>query len=265
MTSTTGNTLPLNSTFNFAGWHKQPADHAIPSDMDLQERNQANNNAQTANRLSIRKTWEYEDLVVAGSTIAISRDVGRRLIAYYQYTKDKLEKMVSSPDYCYLLEECEKRVKEAEKKKEDERIAKEAGNNLDGSMELREFSQIDTLTCPPVSIHAYFLTAIKYQMYLSLFWFTDKHMCYVTEHPSEIPVKKNNSMLATTKKALLDCNKLKTTWGSDKTADSYTVLTWIEASGNYLNMLSKLCATADAAKPSYSSHTGAHLETSMWQ
>ncbi|KAJ7496006.1 hypothetical protein B0H11DRAFT_1910279 [Mycena galericulata] len=261
--SVCGADLPLDASFDFAGWRKQPKDLPIPDDMDLQERNQHNHDAQVANRISIRATRSYEMAVKNGAAVPTTTDIGAKLVAYYEYTEAEVEKMVSSIEYCtlvvapippklmeFLLDERDKRSKEAEKKKEEEKIAKEKGTELTGSMIMSNITQINALTRPPVSTPDLFLVAIKLRMHPSLFWFTDQRLRFATENPAEIPTKKNTSIVAAPEKSHLDCAKLKTLWGSDDSANGISILTWVNAMENFLNALKILCAAPDNSNPS---------------
>ncbi|KAJ6576931.1 hypothetical protein DFH09DRAFT_1310952 [Mycena vulgaris] len=177
--------LPLDATFNFPAWRKQPLDLPIPDDMDLQERNQYNHDAQLANRASIRKTRAYETLVKSTADVPTTKDLGPSLRAYYAYTAAETEKMVSSVEYCthvmgpipprlmeYILDEREKRAKDAERKKKEEKEAKDKGSDLNGSMVMYNVTQINALNRPPVTTPELFLAAIRLRMHPSLFWFT---------------------------------------------------------------------------------------------
>lgn len=129
--SVCGLDLPLDANFDYAAWRQQPQDLDIPVDMELQERNQHNFDAETANRVSIRKTRAYENDVKAGNIPAAARDIGGKLIAYFKYKDDEMELMLDSESYCtqvvaplppkltaFIIVERVKRAKEAEKKKE---------------------------------------------------------------------------------------------------------------------------------------------------
>ncbi|KAJ6475684.1 hypothetical protein DFH09DRAFT_1342722 [Mycena vulgaris] len=224
--------LPLDATYDFAAWRLQPNDLDIPDDMDLQERNQFNCDAQAANRISIRATRAYETAVKNGIVPPVTQDIGAILVAYYKYAPDELERMVTSEAYCtqvvapipprlieFLLAERDKRAKDAEKKKEDEKMAKDKGSDLKGSMVMSNATQMNPLTRPAVSTPEFLLAAIKYRLHPSLFWFTDARLRWATEHSSEMPMRKNTFILAASEKALLDVNKTVAQWGSDDSAE----------------------------------------------
>ncbi|KAJ7672830.1 hypothetical protein B0H17DRAFT_1141066 [Mycena rosella] len=191
--------------------------------MELQERNQHNYNAEMANRTSIiRTTRKYEEDVLAGNAPPTTRDVSAKLIAFYAYHDAEVAKMRDSQQYCdqvvaplppkliaFLLGEREKCAKEVEKKKEDEKAEKE---------------KINPLTRPSVSTPQPFQAAIKYGLHPALFWFTDKHLRWATEHGSEIPMRKNTNVLAAPEKSLMDINKMNSTWGSDNSTDGHSIL-----------------------------------------
>ncbi|KAJ7104051.1 hypothetical protein B0H15DRAFT_4746 [Mycena belliarum] len=257
--SVCGKDLPLDATFDFAIWRKQPKDLPIPDDMDLQERNQHNSDVQIANRASIRATRAYETMLNSGAVPPITVDIGPKLTSYYEYTEIEVEKMVTSVEFCervvapvppklleFLLEERGKREKEAEKKKEEQ---KAKGTDLTGSMVMSNVAQINALTRPPVSIPDLFLAAIKHRMHPSLFWFTDQRLRYAIENPSEIPTKKNTSILTVPDKSLLDCAKLKSLWGSDDSAANVSVLTWNNALENFIAAIKILSAAPDNDNP----------------
>ncbi|KAJ7772394.1 hypothetical protein B0H16DRAFT_1714591 [Mycena metata] len=249
--SVCGRDFPLTNTFDFAAWRKQPTDIAPPADMELQERNQHNHDAQMANRASIILTRAYEQAV---------------------YGDAKIEKMVTSPDYCtlvvapippkmmeFLLEEREKRAKAADKKKEEEKAAKEKGPELQGSMIMESVTKINILTCPPVKTPDFLLAAIRYRMHPPLFWFTDTRLRYAVKHTAELPMKKNTSIIAAPEKSLLDVVKLKTLWGSDDSMDGVTLLTWSNTFTNFLAAVAVLSPPPSATNPfSLGAKTQAH-------
>ncbi|KAJ7706224.1 hypothetical protein B0H17DRAFT_1125947 [Mycena rosella] len=271
--SVCGQDLPLDATFDFTAWRKQPDDLDIPDDMDLQERNQHNDDAQKANRASIRTTRAYEAILQSGTIPPTTKDIGPKLTRYFKYKVEELEKMVSSEAYCtqvvapippklmdYILTEREKRVKESERKKEEDKAAKEKGSELKGSMVMSNVTQINPLTRASVSTPEFLLATIKYRLHPSFFWFIDARLRYATEHSAEMPMKKNTSVLAAAEKSLLDVNKLKTIWGSDDSTDGHSILNWSNASDNFLEALRMLCAAPDAANPfSYATEMAKHF------
>ncbi|KAJ7741993.1 hypothetical protein DFH07DRAFT_777912 [Mycena maculata] len=255
--------LPLDASFDFAGWRKQPADLPIPSDMDLQERNQYNCDITTENRASICVTRAYEEQLQNGNNPPTTTDIGKKLCAFYAYSSDELEKMINSEAYCahvvapippkllqYLLEARDKRSKAAEKKKEEEKLAKEKGTGLKGSMVMSGVTKANVLTRPAVSTPETLQVAIKYKLHPSLFWFTDPRLIWATENPAELPMIKNTTINAAPEKSLLDVPKMKTVWGSDDTAEGHDVLDWTNASDNFLMALKTLCAAPDTNNPS---------------
>ncbi|KAJ7782035.1 hypothetical protein DFH07DRAFT_765016 [Mycena maculata] len=266
--------LPLDTSFNFAGWRKQPADLPIPSDMDLQERNQHNCDVTTENRASIRATRAYKEQLQNGNTPPIATDIGKKLRAFYTYSSDELEKMIDSEAYCahvvapippkllqYLLEARDKRSKAAEKKEEEEKLAKEKGTGLKGSMVMSGVTKANVLTCPAVSTPETLQAAIKYKLHPSLFWFTDPRLIWATENPAELPMIKNTTINAAPEKSLLDVPKMKTIWGSDDTAEGHDVLDWTNASDNFLTALKTLCTAPDPNNPSsYAIEMGKHQD-----
>ncbi|KAJ7084924.1 hypothetical protein C8R44DRAFT_753004 [Mycena epipterygia] len=248
--------LPLDATFDYANWRKQPADLPIPDDMDLQERNQYNTDAQTANRVSIRATRSYETNVKNGTIPPDTTDIGKKLVPYYAYEAAELEKMLME----YILDERDKRAKEAEKKKEEDRIAKEKGAELHGSMVMSNVTKIDALKRPPVSTPDSLKAAIRYKMHPSLFWFTDTRLRWATEHSADMPMRKNTTIPDAPEKSLLDVAKLKSIWGMDDSTEGVTILNWINASENYTEALKKLCSTADATNPhTYATEMARHF------
>ncbi|KAJ7115679.1 hypothetical protein C8R44DRAFT_927132 [Mycena epipterygia] len=265
--------LPLDANFDFAIWRKQPIDLLIPDDMDLQERNQHNFDAQMVNRISVRATRAYETAVKNGTIPATTTDIGTKLIAYYAYNAEELEKMVSSVDYCtqvvapippklmeYILEERGKRAKAFEKKKEEEKEAKEKGSELQGSMVMSNITKINALTRPPVSTPPSLMATIKYKMHPSLFWFTDIRLRYATEHSADMPMRKNTTIPNAPEKSLLDVAKLKTIWGTDDSTDGVSILNWINASENFLEALKLLSTAPDNTNPlTYATEMAKHF------
>ncbi|KAJ7696549.1 hypothetical protein B0H17DRAFT_1130942 [Mycena rosella] len=262
VTSRCGLPLPLDNTFDYAAWRKQPADLAIPADMELQERNQHNYDAEMSNRTSIRMTRKYEEDVLAGNAPSTTRDVGAKLIAFYAYHDAEVEKMRDSQQYCdqvvaplppkliaFLLGAREKCAKDMEKKKEDEKAEKEKVLSLKGTMVMTSTTKINPLTRPSVSMPEPFQAAIKYGLHPALFWFTDKRLRWATEHGSEIPMRKNMNVLAAPEKLLMDINKMKLSWGSDDSTDGHSILEWMNTSQNFLAALDNLCPAIDASNP----------------
>ncbi|KAJ6576929.1 hypothetical protein DFH09DRAFT_1310948 [Mycena vulgaris] len=76
----------------------------------------------------------------------------------------------------------------------------------------------------------------------------DRHLSLIQNH-SEIPTKKNTSIVASSDKSLLDCGKMKGYWGSDDSAEGVTVLTWLNAFENYLVGLKRLSAAPSELNP----------------
>ncbi|KAJ6484556.1 hypothetical protein DFH09DRAFT_1106455 [Mycena vulgaris] len=145
--------------------------------MDLQERNQYNHDAQLANRASIRKTRAYETLVKSTADVPTTKDLGPSLRAYYAYTAAETGKWFPPWSTAltlmeYILDEREKRAKDAERKKKEEKEAKDKGSDLNGSMVMYNVTQINALNRPPVTTPELFLAAIRLRMHPSLFWFT---------------------------------------------------------------------------------------------
>ncbi|KAJ7130514.1 hypothetical protein C8R44DRAFT_732029 [Mycena epipterygia] len=247
VTSRCGLDLPLDATFDYASWRKQPAEQPIPVDMDLQERKQHNHNAQMSNRISIRATRAYEDTVAAGIIPPTTTDIGKKLVPYYAYTPAELERMVGSEAFCtqvvapippklmeYILEERNKRGKAADKKREEEKAAIEKGSDLQGSMVMSNITHINTLTRPIVTTPDSLLTAIKYRMHPSLF---------------------------SPEKSVLDVAKLKTLWGLDDTTEGVSILNWINTSDNFVAALVVLSAKPDNTNPfSYATEMKNHFD-----
>jgi hypothetical protein len=173
--------------------------------MDLQERNHHNNGAKLANRVSIRATRAYELALQGGVTPATTQDIGAKLIPYCEYTSSHPFRPIPPKLMEFLLDEREKKAKTADKRKEEEKATKEKGTEVTGSIVMFNVIQSNALIRPPDFTPELFLLAIKYRMHPSLFWFTDKRLRYVTENPSEIPTKKNLSIIAAPEKTLLDC------------------------------------------------------------
>ncbi|KAJ7666357.1 hypothetical protein B0H17DRAFT_1210677 [Mycena rosella] len=255
--------LPLDNTFNYVAWRKQLADLAIPADMELQERNQHNYDTEMANRTSIRTTRKYEeDDMLAGNAPLTTHDIGAKLIAFYAYHNAEVAKMRDSQQYCdqvvapllpklieFLLGKHEKCAKEVEKKKEDEKVEKEKVLSLKGTMVMTSSMKINPLMHPSVLTPAPFQAAIKYNLHPALFWFMDKCLRWAMEHSSEIPMRKNMNVLARPEKSLMNINKMKSTWGSDDSTDSHSILEWMNTSQNFLAALDNLCPTIDVSNP----------------
>ncbi|KAJ7753969.1 hypothetical protein DFH07DRAFT_773985 [Mycena maculata] len=218
------------------------------------------------NRASIHATRAYEEHLQNGNTPPITTDIGKKLRAFYAYSTDELEKMITSEPSCtqvvaplppkllqYLLEEREKRSKATEKKKEEEKEAKEKGTALAGSMVMSNVTKANVLTCPTVSTPETLQAAIKYRLHPSLFWFTDPRLIWA--------MIKNTTINAAPEKSLLDIPKMKTIWGSDDTAEGHDVLDWTNTSDNFLTALKTLCAAPDANNPSsYAIEMGKHQD-----
>ncbi|KAJ7774566.1 hypothetical protein DFH07DRAFT_767256 [Mycena maculata] len=256
--SVCGEDLLLTDQYNYDTWRKQPEDINIPADMGLQEKNQYNYNAEMANHISISTTRAYETLVKSsGTPPAVTKDIGAKMKAYYKYTKEEVEDMVTSERFeqvvgpipptmlQFLIKERMTRAKKDEEKRKQEKDAKEKAPELAGSMVMSKAALIDPLTRSPVSIPVLFLAAIKYRQHPSLFWFTNDRLRYATENPGNMPTKKNIALAAGTEKSLLDCTKLEVVWGSDVTAEGFTIFEWTEASANFLEAVQILSAKPD--------------------
>ncbi|KAJ6500199.1 hypothetical protein C8R47DRAFT_1257864 [Mycena vitilis] len=269
-TSCCGLPLPLTLEFNFATWRTAPPDLPIPADMPLQERNYYNNSVEATNKASIRLTRAYERVVVAGASPPVDIDIGPALAPLYAYTAEEMDKMISMPDFCVavapispnllevIVETRVLRAQAAEKKKELERVAKENGGDLKGSMVMPRTTRIDHLTRPAVTIPPLFLAALKYKLHPSLFWFTDTRLRFAGENPGEIPSRKNTSILSAGEKSFLDVPKMKTLWGSDDSADGNSLLSWKNAMQNLITAFEVLCPTPADGEPTYATLLTSH-------
>ncbi|KAJ7860644.1 hypothetical protein B0H13DRAFT_1900883 [Mycena leptocephala] len=232
-----------------AMWMKRPADIAIPDGMELQERNQANFDAQTANRASIRTTRSYETAVKDGS-VTDTMDIGANLKPYYLYTTEEYEEMVTSTEFERLVGPIPPRLGEyiyRERKKRE----KEDAKTEDENMVMSDVVFVDAVSRPPVSAQDIFLAAIAYQQHPPIFWFTDERLRFATEHPGEIPTKRITPYndAAAEKTWLIDVKSLTTTWGGDDSALGHSVHEWEQAFSNYLVALGRLSRPPDATNP----------------
>ncbi|KAJ7511485.1 hypothetical protein B0H11DRAFT_1899941 [Mycena galericulata] len=266
--SNAGVALPLGPDFDHELWMRQPPDLPIPVGMDLQERNQHNYDTQLANRISIRATRAHLE-ATKNNTVG-NKDVGPKLKAYYIYTRDEMEDMVSSQYYCehvvapippmmadYIVRERRTRAKaeaDEKKKKEEEKAAKEKdkATSLLGSMVMSNPIFLNATSRAVVSTPDIFLASIVNQNFLPIFWFTDERLRFATENPHQIPVKhvRPISNPSADKIALVDTGKLAVEWGGDDSADDVSVHCWVQASLNFLAALKRLCPAANPNDPS---------------
>ncbi|KAK6984663.1 hypothetical protein R3P38DRAFT_2363690, partial [Favolaschia claudopus] len=93
---------PLPATFDFAAWSKAPPDLQIPDDFDLKDRNKYNCEVDEHNRLSVRTTKAYAAALQDG-TVTPAMDIGLKLKAFYLYSQDEVDEIVSSTEFERLV------------------------------------------------------------------------------------------------------------------------------------------------------------------
>ncbi|KAJ6452862.1 hypothetical protein C8R47DRAFT_1229274 [Mycena vitilis] len=173
--------LPLTTDFPFSAWRTPPPDLAIPDDMDIAERNTYNDRVDKFNVKSIEVTRAYEAVLQAGGTPATTSDIGPPLRAPYACTNDEMDLMVDSESFCQVAAPIPAslmriiivmrvdRFKEAEKKKEREKAAKESGLDLVGKLVMCNPHRTEPLTRPDAVLPTVFLHALSSRLHPPLF------------------------------------------------------------------------------------------------
>ncbi|KAJ6555653.1 hypothetical protein DFH09DRAFT_1084821 [Mycena vulgaris] len=265
--------LPLpNAIFDFKGWRTQPAPLLITENMDLKDRNQHNHNAELVNRTSTKATRKYETALLTTPADGIAGiDVGNRLIPYYEYTPEEIDFMVASPEYCdkvvnplpmstheYCLKKrLEKKQLEYEgklkKDKEREEKEKDKAMPLLGSLVTSTPRFLSTTSRDVPSVPIPFLTAIKNQYHVPLYWFSDSKLRLANTHPHDIALEKitpaaSAEDLHPEKVSIVNISKLMKTWGSDEDTTHLTPHSFNLSSRNLLAGLEALCDTSSSLK-----------------
>ncbi|KAJ6504228.1 hypothetical protein C8R47DRAFT_181560 [Mycena vitilis] len=237
--------------------------------MEPAERNAYNDRVGKYNSKSIEVTRAYEAVIKAGGTPATSADVGPSLRAPYGYTSDEMELMVEIETFCQAASPIPAsliriivvmrldRFKEAERKKEREKVAKESGMDLLGKLVMSNPIRADPLTRPDATIPPMFLQALGARLHPSLFWLTDARLRFAEEHPAELFTKK---IAAVNNKVFMDVPKLKTIWGSGDSPVGYNTILWKGAMKNYIAAYKLLCPASTDGAPTFYSQLVLHRD-----